>query len=56
VYVIMGATGQVGGATAKALLAEGNKVRVVVRNEEKAKVWREYGAEPVFADYGSAEA
>ncbi|SME98868.1 NmrA family NAD(P)-binding protein [Paenibacillus barengoltzii] len=55
-YVIMGATGQVGGATAKALLAEGKKVRVVVRNEEKAKVWREYGAEPVFADYGSAEA
>lgn len=55
-YVIMGATGQVGGATAKALLEQGERVRVVVRSKEKAEIWRENGAEPVFADYRDAEA
>ncbi|WP_274654673.1 NmrA family NAD(P)-binding protein [Paenibacillus humicola] len=55
-FVIMGATGQVGGAAAEALLAQGRKVRVVVRNEEKAKAWRERGAEAALADYRDADA
>ena len=35
-YLVMGITGNVGGATAKRLLAQGKKVRALVRNREKA--------------------
>ncbi|MBW7456672.1 NmrA family NAD(P)-binding protein [Paenibacillus sepulcri] len=55
-YAIMGVTGQVGGAAAEALLAEGKKVRAIVRNEEKAKAWHERGAETAIADYRDSAA
>ncbi|WP_246317534.1 NAD(P)H-binding protein [Paenibacillus agri] len=38
------------------LLAEGKSVRVVVRDEQKASVWKERGAEVVTADYRDSAA
>ena len=46
-YVIAGATGRVGSATARALLAAGAEVRVIVRQDTDAAVWEEAGAEAV---------
>ncbi len=50
-YAIMGITGQVGGAVADILIANGEKVRAVVRNTVKASAWKSRGAELVEADY-----
>ncbi|WP_027211983.1 NmrA family NAD(P)-binding protein [Burkholderia sp. WSM2232] len=50
-YAIMGVTGQVGGAAARALLAGGHKVRAVLRDETKAAQWRERGAEVAIASF-----
>jgi uncharacterized protein YbjT (DUF2867 family) len=55
-YAVMGVTGQVGSAVAETLLAKGKKIRVVVRNPEKAAVWKERGAEIAVADYSDAAA
>ncbi|MFF2016177.1 NmrA family NAD(P)-binding protein [Paenibacillus sp. NPDC058177] len=55
-YTVMGVTGQVGGAVANQLLAEGKSVRVVVRDEQKASAWKERGAEVVTADYRDSAA
>ncbi len=46
-YVIAGATGRVGSATAGALIAAGAEVRVLVRQDTDAKRWEEAGAEAV---------
>ena len=35
-FLVIGITGRVGGATARHLLAHGKKVRALVRNREKA--------------------
>ncbi len=35
-YLVMGITGKVGGATARHLLKQGKQVRALVRNREKA--------------------
>jgi uncharacterized protein YbjT (DUF2867 family) len=43
-YAILGITGQVGGTAAELLLAEGAKVRAVVRSEAKATLWRDRSA------------
>jgi uncharacterized protein YbjT (DUF2867 family) len=50
----MGVTGQVGAAVAMSLLANGKRVRAIVRNPEKAKAWRERGAEIAIADFNDA--
>ena len=50
-FVVLGATGNTGGATARALLAQGQQVRVVLRNEEKAGLWQQMGAEVFLSDY-----
>ena len=50
-FVVFGATGNTGGATARALLSQGQKVRVVIRNLEKAEHWQQLGAEVFLADY-----
>jgi NAD(P)H dehydrogenase (quinone) len=42
-YAVMGITGNVGGSTARALLADGNKVRGIVRNRAKAVAWEAAG-------------
>ena len=44
--VVMGATGRTGRATAEALLAKGEKVRVVGRDTKKLAPLVELGAEP----------
>jgi uncharacterized protein YbjT (DUF2867 family) len=49
-FVIMGITGQVGGALARALLREGKTVRGVVRRRSKALHWENEGVELVEAD------
>jgi NAD(P)H dehydrogenase (quinone) len=49
-YTVIGITGKTGGTAAKALLAQGHKVRGVVRNVAKAIEWRERGAEIVAAE------
>ena len=48
-YAIMGITGRVGGAIAENLLAQGEKIRAIVRNPEKAAQWRDCGAEIAVA-------
>lgn len=52
----MGITGQVGSATAKTLLEDGQKVRGVVRDKAKASAWEADGVELVVADYRDASA
>ena len=42
-FLVMGITGKVGGATADHLLAHGKKVRALVRNREKASSWAHQG-------------
>jgi len=49
-YAIMGITGRVGGAIAANLLAQGEQIRAIVRNPEKAARWRDRGAEIAVAD------
>ena len=49
-YAIMGITGRVGGAIAENLLAQGEKIRAVIRNPEKAARWGDRGAEIAVAD------
>ena len=46
-FLVMGITGKVGGATAEHLLARGKKVRALVRNREKASSWANQGVELV---------
>jgi uncharacterized protein YbjT (DUF2867 family) len=55
-YAITGITGNVGGATAKALLNAGKKVRGVVRDKAKAADWEKAGVELVVADINDANA
>lgn len=49
-YAIVGITGRVGGAVAENLLAQGEQIRAIVRNPEKAARWRDRGAEIAVAD------
>ncbi|MGH8147490.1 MAG: NmrA family NAD(P)-binding protein [Rhodanobacteraceae bacterium] len=53
-FLVMGITGKVGGATAEHLLAHGNKVRALVRNREKAANWANRGVELVDGDWNDA--
>ncbi|MBB5066725.1 NmrA family NAD(P)-binding protein [Granulicella mallensis] len=49
-FAITGITGQVGGAAARTLLADGHQVRAVVRQAEKGRPWTERGCELAIAD------
>jgi uncharacterized protein YbjT (DUF2867 family) len=49
-YAIVGITGRVGGALAENLVAQGEQIRAIVRNLEKAARWRDRGAEVAVAD------
>ena len=51
--LVIGATGQQGGAVARALLAKGQKVRVMTRHLEKAASLAQAGAEIVQGDLTS---
>ena len=55
-YAITGITGQVGSAVANALLAQGQQVRAVVRNPEKAEAWRARGCDIAVADINDTAA
>lgn len=49
-YTIIGATGHVGGIVAETLLQKGIQVRVVLRHNKHAELWKEKGAEVALAD------
>jgi uncharacterized protein YbjT (DUF2867 family) len=53
-YVITGATGHTGSRIASQLLAAGKKVRVLVRDADKAKSLAALGAEVAIGDIGDA--
>ena len=55
-FLVMGITGKVGGATAKHLVAQGKKVRALVRNREKASSWVNRGVELVDGDWNDSAA
>src|ERR1700681_1200239 len=55
-FLVMGITGKVGGATAKHLLARGKAVRALVRNREKASSWANQGVELVDGDWNDSAA
>ncbi|CAE6857468.1 hypothetical protein R69658_07458 [Paraburkholderia aspalathi] len=55
-FLVMGITGKVGGATAEHLLAHGKKVRALVRNREKAAHWATQGVELVDGDWNDSVA
>ncbi|MDR3512248.1 MAG: NmrA family NAD(P)-binding protein [Caulobacteraceae bacterium] len=55
-YAITGISGQVGGAVARALLADGQSVRAVVRDADKGRAWAERGCEVALATITDAEA
>ncbi len=55
-FLVTGITGRVGGATAKHLLAQGKKVRALVRNRKKATNWADQGVELVDGDWNDSSA
>ena len=55
-FAVMGITGQVGGAVARALLEQGRRVRGVVRDAAKAAEWKARGVEIAVAEYQDAGA
>jgi uncharacterized protein YbjT (DUF2867 family) len=55
-FLITGITGKVGGATARHLLAQGKKIRALVRDPAKAASWTDQGVELVDGDWNDAAA
>ena len=55
-FLVMGITGKVGGATAGHLLAHGKEVRALVRNRVKASSWMNQGVELVDGDWNDSAA
>lgn len=55
-FLVTGITGKVGGATARHLLANGKKVRALVRDRAKAASWAAQGVELVDGDWNDADA
>ena len=55
-FLVMGITGKVGGATAEHLLAQGKKIRALVRNRDKAANWADQGVELVVGDWNDSAA
>ena len=55
-FLVTGITGKVGGATATHLLAQGKKVRALVRDRAKAASWTDQGVELVDGDWNDAAA
>lgn len=49
-HIVMGATGNVGGAVAEALLQRGEKLAIVTRDPDGAQDWRDKGVEILAAD------
>jgi NAD(P)H dehydrogenase (quinone) len=55
-FAITGVTGKVGGAVARSLLAQGHKVRAVVRDAEKGRSWSAQGCDIAIASVEDATA
>jgi uncharacterized protein YbjT (DUF2867 family) len=55
-YLVMGITGNVGGATARHLLEQGKQVRALVRDRAKAARWADQGVELAEGDWNDATA
>jgi len=55
-YVVAGATGRVGSATAESLLSAGAEVRVLVRDRAGAEIWTSRGAEVQVVDLEDRDA
>ena len=55
-YLVIGITGNVGGATARHLLEQGKQVRALVRDREKAAKWADQGVQLVDGDWNDATA
>jgi uncharacterized protein YbjT (DUF2867 family) len=55
-FLVTGITGKVGGATANHLLAQGKKVRALVRDREKAGHWGDQGVELIDGDWNDSAA
>lgn len=55
-YTVMGVSGQVGAHVARTLLTANQRVRVVVRDVEKGKVWAARGCEVAIADANDVNA
>jgi NAD(P)H dehydrogenase (quinone) len=55
-YAITGITGRVGGAVARTLLAADQRVRAVVRDADKGRVWSDLGCEVAIAEMEDAAA
>jgi uncharacterized protein YbjT (DUF2867 family) len=55
-FLVVGITGKVGSATARHLLAQGKKVRALVRDRAKAASWVDQGVELVDGDWNNATA
>jgi uncharacterized protein YbjT (DUF2867 family) len=55
-FAITGITGQVGGAVARALIANGQRVRAVVRDAEKGAAWARQGCDVAVAQLDDASA
>lgn len=53
-YLVTGITGQVGAATARALLRQEKSVRALVRDPKKAAEWQPQGVELVEGDLSEA--
>ncbi len=50
-YLLMGITGNVGGAAADRLLSQGKQVRALVRDRKKAAAWADRGVDLVDGDW-----
>jgi NAD(P)H dehydrogenase (quinone) len=55
-YAVTGITGQVGGAVARTLMAQGESVRAVARDASKAAPWVERGCDLAIAEMSDASA
>jgi len=55
-FLVMGITGNVGGATARHLLAQGKSVRALVRDRKKAAIWADQGVDLIDGDWNDAAA
>ncbi len=55
-FAIAGVTGHTGQVVANTLLAQGLKVRVIVRSADKGEAWKKRGAEVAVADLKDAKA
>src|SRR5438270_255808 len=54
-YVIAGVSGNTGSIVANALLEQGKKVRVIVRDAKKGEPWKARGAEVAVATVGTKD-